>query len=73
MTNKPIPYGRQNITDEDIKGAWRTIDLVILKHRNGQRRKIQLQYEPSFDTFKEESDEPLKYIDTFKNKAKRKP
>lgn len=62
-----------NITDEDIKGAWRTIDLVILKHRNGQRRKIQLQYEPSFDTFKEESDEPLKYIDTFKNKAKRKP
>ena len=61
-----------NIIDENDEGAWRTIDLVILKHRNGQRRKIQFQYEPSFDTFKEESDEALKYIDTFKNKAKKR-
>ncbi len=42
----------------------RTVSLVILKNRNGRRRKVDMTYQPAIDTFKETGDAEFSYLDS---------
>jgi replicative DNA helicase len=64
-----IEYGTDIAAIMDVKEEFadvseRIIDLAIIKNRNGRRKIIRLKYEMMFDAFREESDDPLNYLDT---------
>ena len=64
-----IEYGADlaaimDVQGETPDGAGRSIDLVILKNRNGQRRVIELNYKMKFDTFADSrSGKTYSYLD----------
>lgn len=47
----------------ETDGTERSIDLAIIKNRNGRRKKIFLRYEMKFDAFTEEGEEDLNYLE----------
>ena len=44
-------------------GNERSIDMAVVKNRNGRRRKISFQYQMNIDKFTETSDSELTYLD----------
>mgnify|MGYP001217623903 FL=1 len=49
---------------EGDKAEYRTVSLVILKNRNGRRRKVDMTYQPAIDTFRETGDAEISYLDS---------
>lgn len=52
------------VKKESEDGGERLIDLAIIKNRNGRRKSIRLKYEMRYDTFEEESEAELDYLET---------
>jgi len=50
------------VRSEKDDGTERSIDLAVIKNRNGRRKKIFLRYEMDHDAFDEEGDEHLDYL-----------
>ncbi len=62
-----IEYGADiaaimKVKDEQKDGTERSIDLAVIKNRNGRRGIIRLRYEMTFDAFDEEGQEELSYM-----------
>ncbi len=54
---------KEEISDALTGQARRTIDLAVVKNRNGRRKKIHFRYEMKFDAFNEEGADDLNYIE----------
>ena len=64
-----IEYGTDVAAIMDVKkesggGLERSVNLAVIKNRNGQRKIIRLRYEMVYDTFKEEGEEELNYLES---------
>jgi replicative DNA helicase len=62
-----IEYGTDiasimNVKAENAEMAERTIDLAVIKNRNGCRKIIFFRYEMKYDAFNEEGEGPLDYL-----------
>lgn len=51
-----------DVKNESADGTERTIDLAVIKNRNGRRKIIRLRYEMKFDAFEEEGEKDLNYL-----------
>ena len=49
--------------EDEIDGSERTIDLKVIKNRNGRRKIIRFRYDMKHDAFLEEGADELNYLD----------